>query len=51
MRADLVALEARLEARLAELPSKTYLWAVLGVLMTSTLAAFGAGLAAVAILR
>jgi len=50
-RADLTHVEAGLKAELAEKPSKTYLWGILGVLVTAILGAFGAGLAAVAILH
>lgn len=39
------------KAELAEKPGKTYLWGILGVLVTAILGAFGAGLAAVAILH
>lgn len=39
------------KAELAEKPSKTYLWAVIGVLITAMFGAFGAGLAAVSILH
>ena len=42
---------AELRAELAEKPSKTYLWLVLGVLMTAVLGSFGAGLAAISILH
>jgi hypothetical protein len=38
---------AVLEAKIAELPTRTYMWAVLGVLIT----AYGAGLAALAIIK
>ncbi len=38
---------ALLEAKIAELPTRTYMWAVLGVLIT----AYGAGLAALAVLK
>jgi hypothetical protein len=36
-----------LEARLAALPTKTYMWGILGVLLT----AYGCGLAALAVLK
>lgn len=39
------------KAELAEKPSKSYLWAVIGVLITAMFGAFGASLAAVAILH
>ncbi len=39
------------KAELAEKPSKTYLWAVVGVLITAMFGAFGAGLAAVSVLH
>lgn len=42
---------AELRAELAEKPSKTYLWAVVGVLITAIMGAFGASLAAVSILH
>jgi hypothetical protein len=35
----------------ARLPTKTYMWAVLAVLITAMYGAFGAGLAAIAMLR
>jgi hypothetical protein len=35
----------------ARLPTKTYVWAVLAVLITAMYGAFGAGLAAIALLR
>jgi hypothetical protein len=38
-------------AQLAEKPSKTYLWGILGVLVTTILGAFAATLAAVSILH
>ena len=50
-KAQLTELGAELRAELAEKPSKTYLWLVIGVLVTAILGSFGAGLAAVAILR
>ena len=50
-KAELADLRAELRAELAEKPSKTYLWGILGVLVTAILGAFGAGLAAVAILH
>jgi len=46
-KAELNALLGELRADLAEKPSKAYLWAVLAVLV----AAYGAGLAAVAVLH
>ena len=39
------------KAELAEKPSKTYLWGILGVLVTTLLGAFAATLAAVSILH
>jgi hypothetical protein len=42
---------AELRVDLSDKPSKAYLWAVLGVLVTATLGSFAAGLAAVAILH
>lgn len=42
---------AELRAELAEKPSKTYLWAVMGVLITAILGSFAAGLAAISVLR
>ncbi len=42
---------AELRMELAEKPSKTYLWLVLGVLMSAVLGSFGAGLAAISILH
>jgi hypothetical protein len=35
----------------ARLPTKTYVWAILAVLITAMYGAFGAGLAAIALLR
>ncbi len=46
-KAELAELRAELRADLAEKPSRAYLWGVLAVLVT----AYGAGLAAVAVLR
>ena len=37
--------------QVAALPTRTYLWAVLGALITAIFGAFGAGLAAIAMLR
>ncbi len=37
--------------QVAALPTRTYLWGVLGVLITAIFGAFGAGLAAIAMLR
>ncbi len=42
---------AELRAELAEKPGKAYLWLVLGVLVAAILGSFGAGLAAISILR
>lgn len=47
MEARIGGLEARMEARFAELPSKTYMWGILGALLT----AYACGLAALAILK
>ena len=46
-KAELAELRAELKADLAEKPSRAYLWGVLAVLIT----AYGAGLAALAILK
>ena len=46
-KAELVELGSGLRAELAEKPSKTYLWGVLGVLIM----AYAAGLAALAVIR
>jgi hypothetical protein len=53
-KAEIVELEARMErrfgeqdAKLAAMPSKTYMWGILGVLLT----AYACGLAALAILK
>jgi hypothetical protein len=46
-KAELAELRTEVTAKLAEMPSKTYLWAVLAVLVT----AYGAGLAAISVLR
>jgi len=48
-RSDLVGMLAELRAMVAEKPSKTYLWAVLGVLVAAMVASYGAGLAAIAL--
>jgi hypothetical protein len=40
-----------LRACMAEIPSKAYLLAVLGVLVAAMVASYGAGLAAIALLR
>lgn len=50
-RAQLAELGAELRAELAEKPSKTYLWLVVGVLITAILGSFAAGLTAVSILH
>ena len=50
-KAQLAELSAELRAELAEKPSKTYLWAVMGVLITAILGSFAAGLAAISVLR
>jgi hypothetical protein len=46
-KSEIAHLEARMEAGFAEKPSKTYMWGILGVLLT----AYACGLAALAILR
>ena len=46
-KAELADLGGNLRAELAEKPSKTYMWGVLGVLIT----AYAAGLAAMAVIR
>jgi len=48
-RSELVGMIAELRAMVAEKPSKTYLWAVLGVLVAAMVASYGAGLAAIAL--
>jgi hypothetical protein len=40
-----------LRAELADKPGKAYLWAVIGVLIAAIVASYGAGLAAIALLR
>jgi hypothetical protein len=42
---------SELRADLADKPGKTYLWAVIGVLVAAIVASYGAGLAAIALLR
>jgi hypothetical protein len=42
---------SELRAELANKPGKTYLWAVVGVLVAAIVASHGAGLAAIALLR
>jgi hypothetical protein len=46
-KAELAAQSGSLRAELAEKPSKTYMWGILGVLIT----AYAAGLAAMAMIR
>ena len=41
---------SELRAELADKPGKTYLWAVVGVLVAAIVASYGAGLAAIALL-
>jgi len=48
-RSEVVGMIAELRASLADKPSKTYLWAVLGVLVAAMVASYGAGLAAIAL--
>jgi len=48
-RSEVVGMIAELRASLADKPSKTYLWAVLGVLVAAMVASHGAGLAAIAL--
>jgi len=48
-RSELVGMIAELRAMVAEKPSKTYLWAVLCVLVAAMVASYGAGLAAIAL--
>jgi len=50
-KAELSELRAELRAELADKPGKTYLWAVVGVLVAAIVASYGAGLAAIALLR
>jgi lysylphosphatidylglycerol synthetase-like protein (DUF2156 family) len=50
-RSELVGMIGELRASVAEMPSKAYLWAVLGVLVAAMVASYGAGLAAIALLR
>ncbi len=42
---------AELRAELADKPSKLYMWGVLGVLVAAIVASYGAGLAAITLLR
>jgi hypothetical protein len=42
---------SELRADLADKPGKTYLWAVIGVLVAAIVASYGAGLAAIALLH
>ncbi len=44
---EIAALRTEMIARFADVPTKTYLWGILGVLIT----AYGSGLAALAILK
>jgi hypothetical protein len=46
-----LATKAELRAELADKPGKAYLWAVIGVLVAAIIASYGAGLAAIALLR
>jgi hypothetical protein len=46
-KADLAQLEAKLDAKLGDKPGKTYMWGILGVLLT----AYACGLAALAVLK
>lgn len=46
-KADLREVEARLDAKIAEKPTKTYMWGILAVL----LAAYACGLAALAVVK
>jgi hypothetical protein len=50
-KAELSELRAELLAELADKPGKAYLWAVIGVLVAAMVASYGAGLAAIALLR
>ena len=50
-KAELAELRADLRADMAEKPSKTYLWGVVGVLVAAIVASYGAGLAAIALLH
>ncbi len=50
-KAELSELRAELRAELADKPGKAYLWAVIGVLIAAVVASYGAGLAAIAMLR
>ena len=47
LRGEMAELRSDLRAQLAEMPSKTYMWGILGVLIT----AYAAGLAAMAVIR
>ncbi len=49
--AQVAELRTELRAGLADKPGKVYLWAVLGVLVATIVASYGAGLAALTILR
>jgi hypothetical protein len=48
---ELAELRAELRAELADKPGKAYLWAVIGVFIAAIVASYGAGLAAIALLR
>ena len=50
-KAELTELRAELRADLADKPGKTYLRAVIGVLVAVIVASYGAGLAAIALLH
>jgi hypothetical protein len=47
MTSEIATLRSEMIARFADVPTKTYLWGILGVLIT----AYGSGLAALAILK
>ena len=49
--AQVAGLETKLSGQLADKPGKPYLWAVLGVLVATIVASYGAGLAALTMLR
>lgn len=50
-KAELGELRGEIRAELAEKPGKAYLWGVLCVLIAAMTASYGAGLAAIALLR
>ncbi len=50
-KAQVAGLRAELRDELAGKPSKLYMWGVLGVLVAAIMASYGAGLAALTLLR